>query len=80
MGSRLGPVLAGIFVVELETYITPTLGSSLLKWKRYVHDTFSYVKISTVNYILNKLNSFCQNMQFNYELEKNNKLAFLDNL
>ena len=40
----LGPVLAGIFMVELET-----LGRPLLKWKRYADDTFCYVKIGTVN-------------------------------
>ena len=31
MGSPLGPILAGIFMVELETTIVPTLGNSLLK-------------------------------------------------
>ena len=65
-------------MVELETSIIPTLGRSLLKWKRYVDNTFCYVKIGTVNDILNKLNDFHQNIQFTYELEKNNKLAFLD--
>ena len=37
-----------------------------------------YVKIGTVNDILNKFNGFHQNIQLTYELEKNNKLAFLD--
>ena len=78
MGSPLGPVLASIFMVELETSIIPTLERSLLKWKRYVDDTFCYVKIGTVNDILNQLNGFHQNIQFNYELEKNNKLVILD--
>ena len=77
-GSRLGPVLAGIFMLELETSIIPTLGRPLLKRKRYVNDTFCDVKISTVNDISNKINGFHQNIQFTYELEKNNKLAFLD--
>ena len=31
-----------------------------------------------MNDILNKLNGFHQNIQFTNELEKNNKLAFLD--
>ena len=78
MRSLLGLVLAGIFMVELETSIIPYLGRSLLKWKRYVGDTFRYVKIGTVNDTVNKLNGFNQNIQFTYELEKNNKLAFLD--
>ena len=78
MGLPLGPVLAVIFMVELETSIISTLGRSLLKWKRYVEDTSCYVKIGTVNHILNKLNGFHQNIQFIYELEKNKKLPFLD--
>ena len=64
-------------MLELETSIIPTLGRPLLKRKRYVNDTFCDVKISTVNDISNKINGFHQNIQFTYELEKNNKLAFL---
>ena len=78
MGSPLGSVLAGIFMVELETSIIPTLGRSLLKWKRYVDVTFCYAKAGTVNDIFNKLNGLHQNIQFTDELEKNNKLAFLE--
>ena len=79
MGSPLGPVFAGIFMVELETSIMSTLSRSL-KWKRYVDNTFCYVKIGTVNDILNKLSGFHQSIKFTYVLEKNNKLAFLDGL
>ena len=77
MGSLLNPVLGGIFMLELETSIIPTLGRPLFTWKKYADDTFCCVKISTVNDILNNLNGFHQNIQFTYELEKNNKLAFL---
>ena len=78
MGSPLGPVLAGIFMVELETSVIPTLGRWLLKCKRYVDNTICYVKIGIVDDGLKKLNGFHQNIQFTYELEKNNKLAFLN--
>ena len=77
MRPPLGPVLAGILMVELETSIIPTLHRSLLKSERYVDDTFFYVKIGTLN-ILCELNSFHQNIQFTYESENNNQLAFLD--
>ena len=40
MESPVGPVLAGIFMANIETSIIPTLGRSLLKWKRYADDTF----------------------------------------
>ena len=36
IGCPLGPILGGIFIVELETAIVPALGSLLRKWKRYV--------------------------------------------
>ena len=39
MGSPLGPVLAGIFMVELERTILPTLRERMRPWKRYVDDT-----------------------------------------
>ena len=39
IGSPLGPVLAGIFVVELERTILPTFREHKGPWKRYVDDT-----------------------------------------
>lgn len=38
MGSPLGPMLAGIFMVELESNLVPKL-EKLIFWKRYVDDT-----------------------------------------
>ena len=78
MGSSLGSILTGIFMVELETTIVPTLGNLLRKWKRSVDDTYCIVKTDTVNEILLKLNSFHMNKQFAYEAESNNMLPFLD--
>ena len=78
MGSPLGPILAGIFMVELETTTVPTLGNLLRKWKRYVDDTYCIAKADSVNEILLKLTSFHMNIQFTYEAESNNALPFLD--
>ena len=39
MGSPLGPVLAGIFIVELETRIVPTLANMFFNWKGFADDT-----------------------------------------
>ena len=39
MGSPLGPVLVGIFVVEVERTILPTLREPMSPWKKYVDDT-----------------------------------------
>ena len=77
MGSPLGPILAGIFMVQLETTIVPTLGNLLCKWKRYVDDTYYIVKTDSANEILLKFNSFHTNMRFTHESESNNMLPFL---
>ena len=58
VGSSLHPVLSGTFKVELETSIMCNLGYLSLKWKKYIDDTICYVKIGTVNHILNKLSDF----------------------
>ena len=58
MGSPLRPVLAGTFMVELETRIIPTLENMVLNWKRFVDDTIGYVKNGSIDMILSKLNSF----------------------
>ena len=55
IGSPLGPVLAGIFVVELETRILLTVGNMVLNRKRFVDDTIGYVKNGSIDIILSKL-------------------------
>ena len=78
MGSRLGPVLAGIFIVELERTILPTLREHMIPWKRYVDDTFSYIKEESIEHVLSKLNGYHDNIEFTYEIENDGKLPFLD--
>ena len=78
MGSPLGPVLAGIFMVELKFQIPTLRNNMVLNWKRFVDDTMGYVKNGSIDIILSKLNSFHPNMQFTYEIEEENKLLFLD--
>ena len=38
MGSQLGPVLANIFMLELERSIIPTLTGKMKCWTRYVDE------------------------------------------
>ena len=40
MGSPLGPVLANIFMVELETSVIPNLRNKAKLWKRFADDTY----------------------------------------
>ena len=78
MGSLLGPVMAGMFIVHLERFLDPLLTTELSFWKRYVDNTITFIKIGTADYILPMLNNFHPNIQFTYEKEYNFKLAFSD--
>ena len=77
-GSLLDPVLAGIFMIELEGTILPTLREHMSPWKRYVDDTISYIKEEYIEPILSKLNGYHANIEFTYEIENDGKLPFLD--
>ena len=70
MGSSLGPVLAGIFMVELERTILPTLKEHMSPWKRYVDGTISYIKEESIEHVSSRLNGYHENIEFTYEIEK----------
>ena len=78
MGSPLGPVLANIFMVELERSVIPTLMDNIKCWTRYVDDTLCYKKKDSIHYVLKMLNGFHRNIQFTYEVETDLKISFLD--
>ena len=78
MGSPLGPVLANIFMVELERSSVPKMRKIMKFWYRYVDDTICLVKEGKLERILKKLNKFHKNIEFTYEEERNFMLAFLD--
>ena len=80
MGSPIGPVIAGIFMVDLERNVIPKLSTNMTKWKRYVNETITYIKPSSIGYVLFVLNSFYKNIKFTFEEEKDNKISFLDGL
>ena len=78
MGSPQCPVLAGIFMVELERTILLTLIDHMSQWKRYVNDTISSIKQESIGNILSKLNGYHDTIKFTYDMEKDGKLPFLD--
>ena len=78
MGSPLGFVIAGIFMVELERNLLPTIFQHTTSWRRYVDDTISYVKVDFIENLLNVLNSFHANISFTYEQECDGMISFLD--
>ena len=80
MGAPLDPVLADIFMVELERNIIPTFDISL--WKRCVDETICFIKLTFINNSINKileaLNSYDINIEFTIEIETENKILVLD--
>ena len=78
LGSPLGTVLANISMVELESVLFPKLNDHVKNWRRFVDDTFVYVKRGSIEYALSVLNLFHDNIKFTYEQENNNRLPFLD--
>ena len=69
----LGPVIVEICMVDLERNVIPKLSTHITKWKRIVDDTITYIKPSSINYVLSVLNSFHKNIKFTFEEEKGNK-------
>ena len=78
MGSPLGPVIANIFMVELERTLVPQFEGIIGLWYRYVDDTFTFIKRGSVEAVLEKLNEFHQSIKFTFEKENDGTIAFLD--
>ena len=78
MGSPLGPVLANVFMVELENIMVPRLNDDVPLWLRYVDDTFSFVKQDRIEEVITALNNFHPNIKFTSECEVNGSISFLD--
>ena len=73
MGS-LGPVLAEIFMIELENSLPP----NLTKYIIFSNDPICFVKIGTTELIISVLNSFGKNIQFTFEEKIDETIPFLD--
>ena len=69
MGSPLVPVLANIFMVDLKRNILTTLSNDILLWKRYVDDTICFIKLTSINEVLETLNSCHANIKFTIQNE-----------
>ena len=78
MGSPLGPILANVFMVELENTLVAILHEHVKRWRRFVDDTFAYVSNESIDYVLTALNLFHTNISFTYEKKNNSQLPFLD--
>ena len=65
-------------MISLEENTLPKLEPYLCNWRRYIDDIFAYVLTEKIDLIIHELNSFNSNIKSTYELELDNKLAFLD--
>ena len=62
MGSPFGPVLARIFMVNLERSLVPKLNVFLNFWRRYMDNMITFIKIGYVE-------NFVICLKFTYEME-----------
>ena len=77
MSSPFCPVLANIFMVELESVLVPKFNDHAKKGRRFVDDAFAYVKRGSIEYVLPVLNLFHDDIKFTYEQDNSNRLPFL---
>ena len=78
MVTPLGPFSANVFMYSLEKSILPTLKGCLVHSKRYVDDTHAYIDSDKIDYVMKKLNTYHQQTQVTYKLEKYQRVSFLD--
>jgi len=78
MGSPLSPILADLVMEDLETYCLSRLDFNVHTFHRYVDDIFMIIPAEKLNSVLTTFNSYHPRLKFTYELEKNNKLNFLN--
>ena len=78
MGSPLGPVIANIFMVELEKRLVPAMNGKVSLWFRYVDDTFTFIKKGEIDAVVRCLNGFHESIKFTFEKEENREISFLD--
>ena len=80
MGGSLGPVLANIIMTECEKVIVDKLiEDGIIKFYiRYVDDTLLVIKRTDISCVLNKFNSFDDNLKFTIDTFENCVPHFLD--
>ena len=79
MGSPVSAVVANLVMEELEGRIIESHENWLPRyWNRYVDDNIAIVRTNMVDHLLGQLGWVFPSIDFTMEMEKENKLAFLD--
>ena len=67
MGSPLSPIVANLFMEDLETKALATAPFTPKIWKRFVDDTFTIIQRADKDAFLEHINSISTNIHFTYE-------------
>ena len=54
-------------MIELENTMVQRLSNHLYFWRRYVDDTFTFVKEELITFVLEQLNFYHANLEFTCE-------------
>ena len=81
MGSPINPIVANLFMEDLEIRALATSPCPPTLWKRYVDYTFTVIKRSHKDAFLEHINSIDHNIQFTFEdSREDGSIPFLDML
>ena len=79
MGSLISPVVANLFMEDLEIKAIRTSNTPPKMWRRYVDDTCTIIKEENRNIFLQHLNSIHPNIKFTCEeMKEDGSMPFLD--
>ena len=79
MGSPISPIVANLFMEDLEVQAINTSPNPPDLWKRYVDDTFTIIKKANRSSFLEHINSINPNIQFSSkETWRDGSMTFLD--
>ena len=83
MGSSISPIVAKLFMEDLETKALATAPSTPKIWKRFVDDTFTIIQKAHKDAFLDHINSMDSNIHFTYKDPKEDGsipiLRYVDN-
>ena len=79
MGSPISPIVANLYMEDLETKAIQSAQNPPSFWRRFIDDTFTIMKSSQIDNFLQHLNSLDQHIQFTKEEARSDgSMPFLD--
>ena len=78
IASVISPMSTEIVVEDLEKSVFERLGFVVPFYFRYVDNTLLCVPLDKVQTVIDTLNDYHPKIQFTHEMERNNRISFLD--